>query len=408
MSDKSSSSPEQVIARAFSSLTDMEIDLLLTEAPTTPEEIISAQKPNLASQFAIGICIGIRPDLAEPLIQKSYQKHILLNLLIYNHVLSEFHRQNIGFEVERTARTLQLMGLFPKEHINDFTEVYLKPVLTDIENRYHTHLCMGIGLPAVSEAQLKNSYKTAYYAFNLYFFEQTQIIDLQKINQTFDISLDDYDFYVDDAFRALLTKAPDVLKKIERVIEIIGNIHYGNWYAVRMRTMDYTGDLASRLRRYHLLDRDFFEMQDELQKNVMNAMTMTEIQQCIHNHYNKLLPAIYKSSRPSSKVIIERVKSYIQENFMEELSIQSLSEIACVSTNYFSHMFKNETGMNYKNYLTTIRLEKALELLMESDYKLYEICEKVGYKNVRTFVDAFKQRYSLSPINYKKSMMNKK
>ena len=408
MSTKFTSPAEQAIIQALSALTDVEVELLLTQSPTAPGEIIGSQQPDFSRQFAIGICIGIRPDLAEPLIQNSYQKHILLNLLVYNHVLSEFHKQNIGFEVERTAQMLHLMGIFPLEHMEDFTEVYLKPILGSIESKYHTHLCMGIGLPAASQAQLKNSYKTAHYACNLYFFEQTQILNLQKINQTFDVSLDDYDFYVDDAFRSLLMKSPDVLKKIERVIEIICHIHYGNWYAVRMRTMDYTGDLASRLRRYHLLDWDFFEMQDELQKNVMNAMTMSEIQQCIHNHYNKLLPQIYKSSRPSSKVIIERVKSYIQENFMEELSIQTLSEIACVSTNYFSHMFKNETGMNYKTYLTAIRLEKALELLMESDYKLYEICEKVGYKNVRTFVDAFKQRYSLSPINYKKSMTNKK
>lgn len=87
--------------------------------------------------------------------------------------------------------------------------------------------------------------------------------------------------------------------------------------------------------------------------------------------------------------------------------MKELAEIACVSSNYFSHMFKNETGINYKTYLTNIRLEKAVELLMESDFKLYEICERVGYKNVRTFVDAFKKKYRVSPISYKKSMRSK-
>ena len=126
---------------------------------------------------------------------------------------------------------------------------------------------------------------------------------------------------------------------------------------------------------------------------------MAELKSCIHEHYKELIIQIYKGSHPDSKILIERVKKYIRENYMNELSMKELAEIACVSSNYFSHMFKT--------YLTNIRLEKAVELLMESDFKLYEICERVGYKNVRTFVDAFKKKYRVSPISYKKSMRSK-
>lgn len=47
-------------------------------------------------------------------------------------------------------------------------------------------------------------------------------------------------------------------------------------------------------------------------------------------------------------------------------------------------------------------MEKALELLLNTDMKTYEIGEQVGYNNVRRFVDAFKQNYGMSPMDYKK------
>lgn len=87
-----------------------------------------------------------------------------------------------------------------------------------------------------------------------------------------------------------------------------------------------------------------------------------------------------------------------------DLSIKELSDVACVSQNYFSAMFKKETGQNYKAYLTSIRMEEAIKLLRQTDYKTYAIGEKVGYNNVRRFADAFKQMYKVSPMVYKKTL----
>lgn len=56
-------------------------------------------------------------------------------------------------------------------------------------------------------------------------------------------------------------------------------------------------------------------------------------------------------------------------------------------------------------YLTSIRMEEAIKLLRTTDLKTYEIGEKVGYNNVRRFVDAFKQIYNVSPMEYRKSLI---
>ena len=53
--------------------------------------------------------------------------------------------------------------------------------------------------------------------------------------------------------------------------------------------------------------------------------------------------------------------------------------------------------------ISDFRMEEAIKLLIQTDAKMYEIGEKVGYNNVRRFVDAFKQIYSMSPMEYRKT-----
>ncbi len=358
---------------------------------------------DFSRQFAVSFCIGIRPDLAIALSRSDYRTYISLQLALYDQIRNTYQLQKIGTELACTSQYLTLMGTFPKEQEQDFSDRYLRPLIRQLEQTLSTRLCVGIGLPAYAPEQLKRAEKTAAYAFGLYFFDPHPVISLQTVRPSSTFTLDDYDTYVEQAFQAVLQKTPGALHQILQVIDVIASIHYGNWNAVQMRTMGYTGELASKFRRYQMLEQDFLEIQNELQGKIMYASSLTELKKEIQTYYVQLLPWIYQSSRPGSKEITRRIICYIQEHFMEELSISTLAQIGGVSPHYFSHMFKKETGINYKAYLTDLRLEKALHLLKDTDCKLYEICKKIGYKNVRTFTDAFKQRYHMSPMDYRKS-----
>ncbi|MNR24769.1 HTH-type transcriptional activator Btr [compost metagenome] len=60
-------------------------------------------------------------------------------------------------------------------------------------------------------------------------------------------------------------------------------------------------------------------------------------------------------------------------------------------------MFKKATGETFTNYLIRLRLEKAKVLLAEGKYMIYEISEKVGYKNVAYFSSIFKKHFGMNP-----------
>jgi two-component system response regulator YesN len=146
----------------------------------------------------------------------------------------------------------------------------------------------------------------------------------------------------------------------------------------------------------------FSERQDALQQLLSQCSTYNDLRHQLQDYYRSLLPDVYHTASRKNTAEIYRVQQYIQEHYHEELSLKTLAEVACVSPHYFSAYFKSETGQNYKAYLTGVRMEKALSLVLDTDLKSYEIAERVGYNNVRRFVDAFRAVYQLSPIDYRK------
>lgn len=354
--------------------------------------------------FAVGVTFGGLPEIVSIKEKYSFQEFILTTYAFYNRILKEFTDQGIGFELYRTAHMIHMMAVYPKSCKDIYVQKYIKPLLELIQREYEVHVCVGVGKPVESKEQLYESFEAAKYAREFYFFRQQPIIEYNSIVKTFERAPEEYVLYLEESFSAILMKSPDALKKIIQTVNVIAEIHFGNWQAVLMRIMFFTGDLTGKLFRYKLLQGDFFKLQDELQAKILNAKTLRQAKGYVREYYADILSHIYNEGRGSSKLAIDQVKTYIQEHFMEDISISKLAQVACVSPNYFSHMFKNETGKNYKEYLTQVRMEQAIPLVLNTDYPLYRIAESVGYNNTRTFVDAFKGVYGESPKKYKQRM----
>lgn len=69
---------------------------------------------------------------------------------------------------------------------------------------------------------------------------------------------------------------------------------------------------------------------------------------------------------------------------------------------YFSSLFKKETGRNFTDYLTELRMNKAKELLREKDIMVSDVAEMVGYNDLKYFSRLFKKITGISPSDYKK------
>lgn len=103
-----------------------------------------------------------------------------------------------------------------------------------------------------------------------------------------------------------------------------------------------------------------------------------------------------------SKTVLE-AKNYIDINYRKELTLQDISRIVNVSPQYFSKLFKEETGFNFIEYLTNSRIEKAKELIKNSPMTMKEVCYEVGY-NDPNYSRLFKKIVGVSPTNYLKNI----
>ena len=97
-----------------------------------------------------------------------------------------------------------------------------------------------------------------------------------------------------------------------------------------------------------------------------------------------------------------RVKQVVQVlNQDPSRTLPQLAHNCQISASRLSHLFKNEIGMNVKDYRLDRRLQTAAALVVSSDMPIKEIAYKVGYRHSSSFVRAFKSHFGLSPACYR-------
>ena len=96
---------------------------------------------------------------------------------------------------------------------------------------------------------------------------------------------------------------------------------------------------------------------------------------------------------------------YIEAHYADpNISVGSIANALEISEGHLSHVFKRETGMTILGYLTRQRIHAAQDLLINSNYKVYEVCEKVGYRDITYFSATFKKVTGLSPTEFQNRM----
>lgn len=100
--------------------------------------------------------------------------------------------------------------------------------------------------------------------------------------------------------------------------------------------------------------------------------------------------------------VLDHCRDYLQQHYMEEITLDLISEKYYFNASYFSTIFKNYFGKSFSNYLIELRMHKAKEFLAVSDYKIKEVAGMVGYKDANYFIRAFKKFYGYTPEEYRK------
>lgn len=138
--------------------------------------------------------------------------------------------------------------------------------------------------------------------------------------------------------------------------------------------------------------------------NTLKACNTTESLLSFVNDFFIKLAIMMKDTNLQKKNIL-RIRNYIAHHYMEDLSLEHLAAMAYLSPTYFSRIFKSVVGQNYIDFLISCRMNKTKDLLLNTNMKIYEISDAVGYKNIRSFTKFFKSNCGMSPSEYRNKFM---
>lgn len=144
-----------------------------------------------------------------------------------------------------------------------------------------------------------------------------------------------------------------------------------------------------------------FGSRQEYLPTLMSLTTPAEIRKWFLAKIAEASRNIAGKRAEKSNHIIEGAKAYIRANYNKDISLDDVSQRVNISPYYFSKIFKEDTGVNFIEYVTAIRIEKAKELLLHSDASMKEIGIMVGYSDPNYFSRTFKKNAGVTPTEFK-------
>ncbi len=164
-------------------------------------------------------------------------------------------------------------------------------------------------------------------------------------------------------------------------------------------------ELAGKLKAITSKMKEIF-FSDRTDKEIRCCMLLMEFMLTLFDYRKELAPEMNDEDHSGyTDDVMKRmmmVTDYIKNNLTaDDLSQGAMAQMAGISRDYFSRIFKNVTGMNYSKWLNTIRLEKATELLAEDGRTLTEIAMLSGFQSIPSFNRVFREEKGMAPGEYR-------
>ncbi|MDF2925972.1 MAG: response regulatory protein [Paenibacillaceae bacterium] len=266
-------------------------------------------------------------------------------------------------------------------------------------------LVVGVGKPAASLGGIKMSYASASEALERFFFaEGSKPIPWTEGKRETAVTERELNEKRHELLQAMLARDQGRLEELSR--QLFAQIaDFASGSRDEALAACYAS-LSEWLEGLHEMGVDLQEAGMELQE--MNAAMRgfrryEEVQQYVSRKLQQMLRLVEKLGVGKEVQQLQKVKAYIEASYMENLTLENVAALIFMNPYYFSSFFKKHTNLNFKQYLTEIRMKHALKLLLHTDMMVYEIAEQVGYNNARQFSDMFKKQFGKLPQEYRSS-----
>ncbi|MBM7573033.1 response regulator [Aquibacillus albus] len=130
-------------------------------------------------------------------------------------------------------------------------------------------------------------------------------------------------------------------------------------------------------------------------------LTYKDLEGRLYAFYTEVHEFIASKRSNRTEKLVAEIKTYMDENYGDNITLTSLSHKLNISPSYLSVLFREFVSQNFSDYLTNIRIQKAKELLKNTDLRINEIAAKIGYRDAYYFSSVFKKVIGMKPTQYR-------
>ncbi|WP_341278655.1 response regulator [Paenibacillus sp. FSL H8-0537] len=189
-------------------------------------------------------------------------------------------------------------------------------------------------------------------------------------------------------------------KHINDLLEKVRDITYPKAMSIKE---DGVRLIINRLKEaQHLASKDELSLlSDQFENKMMLCEDYRELRHAMKNAATSISELYRRTNEDKNHIVMQKCHMYIQEHFQEDISLEAIAQMFHFNASYFSTLFKSHTNMNLTDYIMSVRMDKAKQLLLHSKDKIADIAQKIGYKDVGYFIRVFKRENGISPKKFR-------
>ncbi|WP_438350317.1 response regulator transcription factor [Paenibacillus sp. FA6] len=138
---------------------------------------------------------------------------------------------------------------------------------------------------------------------------------------------------------------------------------------------------------------------DSLHKEIVDMDTLSELRLWLSEHLEFV--ATVNGPGTSKRAEVMEACRYVSLRLNVRISLDEVADHLHLNASYFSRLFKKESGITFIEYVTRLKMERAKELLDQTNYTVGGICELLGYDNQSYFIKTFKTHAGVTPVEYR-------
>lgn len=187
--------------------------------------------------------------------------------------------------------------------------------------------------------------------------------------------------------------------------KILGQIYFvssNNFEIIRVRTIELIAILSRALIENGGDTNSAYQMTDDALHSILSAKDLTDLSYTLLEILDVFVEATFPRQKAPDSPAIQKAVRYINENYYEPLSLESVARHVGLNPAYFSAAFKRQMSKGFLAYLTEYRIAQAKLLLKNSSMSIIDISVAVGFENQSYFSKKFKSVTGMTPRQYRK------